>query len=125
MGRARARRPASRDRVQSEYGEQEWFELLFAQKQEQQEQEQEQEQKKKLQQQMEENYVDECQSHGTLKVQGLTSSGCCPIFAGTVDTSNAPIMSELESHGTIKAQCLTSSECCSFVPGVSQIVEQG
>ena len=58
------------------------FELLSSQKQEQQEQKQGQEQKKKLEQQMEENYVDECQSHGTLKAQSLTSSGCCAFFPG-------------------------------------------
>ena len=98
------------------------FELLFAQEQEQQ---QEQQQEEKSKQQAEENYVAERESHGTLKVQGLTRTGCCPIFAGTGEISGASILSELQSHGTIKAQGLTSSGCCPFLPGVGQIVQQG
>ena len=73
------------------------FELLFAQEQEQQ---QEQQQEEKPKQQVEENYVAEGESHGTLKVQGLTRTGCCPIFAGTGEISDASISSELQSHGT-------------------------
>ena len=55
------------------------FELLFAQEQKQ---EQEQQQEEKPEQQAEENYVHERQSHGTLKAQSLTSSGCCAFFPG-------------------------------------------
>ena len=98
------------------------FELLFAQEQKQ---EQEQQQQEKPKQQVEENYIHERQSHGTLKAQGLTSSGCCPIFAGAGEISGASIMSELQSHGTLKAQGLTSSGCCPFLPGVAEIVQQG
>ena len=77
------------------------LELLFVQEQEQQ---------------AEENYVHECESHGT---------GCCPIFAGTCEISGASIVSELQSHGSIKAQVLTSSGCRPFLAGVGQIVQQG
>ena len=55
------------------------FELLFAQEQKREQEQQEQE---KSRQQADETYNYERQSHGTLKAQSLTSSGCCAFFPG-------------------------------------------
>ena len=52
-------------------------ELLFAQEWKR---EQEQQQEDESRQRADENYNYERQSHGTLKAQSLTSSGCCPFF---------------------------------------------
>ena len=72
MGRARARRPVSRDRIQSECGEQESVRVVVCSGAEVG--------AGAVAGAVAYNY--ERQSHGTLKAQSLTSSGCCAFFPG-------------------------------------------